>query len=380
VLTRLGLPELGASSEWAASSSFYASATTATFFPRRAAMVSAHRRSSAVRGLCTRIIDCAACTSNQRTRLSPTLVIRPLCCFSPEPISLGTRPRNASTWWAPLNRLGSSSAATRSCRSDRPDTRHAAQSSHPLVVPSQPLSHSIELRDLPVQGEHRRQQRCHFGSQSSGQRELADPDIESLGSTRPPEAFAAKQGSRQADELGPRAHQGFSYRQSRTHVVLLVGDSMRGRYACSRHASANARASRRSVFTRRSRLADIGAKFGSPTTNSCPSPSRQRATHSLSVDAPTRIRALGRLPTNSAELFRSVRIRCSSTSPFRVMTHTLLSRLWTSMPMYSMAGPSLLRPFGRASGTSGVNLTTALGGGQPLHPLSARRAEKNLHS
>jgi hypothetical protein len=47
------------------------------------------------------------------TRLFPTLAIRPLCCFSPELISLGTRPRNASTCWAPLNRLGSSSAATK---------------------------------------------------------------------------------------------------------------------------------------------------------------------------------------------------------------------------------------------------------------------------
>jgi hypothetical protein len=37
--------------------------------------------------------------------------------------------------------------------------------------------------------------------------------------------------------------------------------------------------------------------------------------------------------------------------------------------MYSMAGPSLLRPFDRASGNCGVNLTTALGGGQPLHLL-----------
>src|SRR5215475_12640644 len=50
-------------------------------------------------------------------------------------------------------------------------------------------------------------------------------------------------------------------------------------------------ASRRSVFTLRVRVAYMGAKFGSATTTSWPSPSRHRATHSLSVEASRRMRA-----------------------------------------------------------------------------------------
>jgi hypothetical protein len=43
----------------------------------------------------------------------------------------------------------------------------------------------------------------------------------------------------------------------------------------------------------------IGAKFGSATTTSWPNPSKHRATHSLSVDASSRIRARGRPPSTS---------------------------------------------------------------------------------
>src|SRR5713226_6659479 len=66
-----------------------------------------------------------------------------------------------------------------------------------------------------------------------------------------------------------------------------------GRYAPSLQASASVRASRRSVFTLRLRVAYMAAKFGSATTTSWPSSSRQRATHSLSVDASIRTFARG---------------------------------------------------------------------------------------
>jgi hypothetical protein len=56
-------------------------------------------------------------------------------------------------------------------------------------------------------------------------------------------------------------------------------------------ASASALASRRSVLTFRVRVAYIGAKFGSAATTSWPKVSRHRATHSLSVEASSRIRA-----------------------------------------------------------------------------------------
>src|SRR5215813_9305446 len=49
------------------------------------------------------------------------------------------------------------------------------------------------------------------------------------------------------------------------------------RYAPRRQASANVRASRRSVFTRLLRVAYIGAKFGSATITSWPSSSRHLA-------------------------------------------------------------------------------------------------------
>src|SRR5713101_6232746 len=42
---------------------------------------------------------------------------------------------------------------------------------------------------------------------------------------------------------------------------------------------------------------------------------RQRATHSLSVEASTRIRARGRAPSTAAKRSGSVRIRCSMISP-----------------------------------------------------------------
>ena len=54
---------------------------------------------------------------------------------------------------------------------------------------------------------------------------------------------------------------------------------------------ANARASRRSVFTLRVRVAYMGAKFGSATMTAWPSASRHRATHSLSVEDSRRMRA-----------------------------------------------------------------------------------------
>jgi hypothetical protein len=57
---------------------------------------------------------------------------------------------------------------------------------------------------------------------------------------------------------------------------------------------------------------------GSATITSWPSSSRQRATHSLSVDASISIRALGRAPKTSPRRTRSVTIRSSIRSPLSV--------------------------------------------------------------
>ena len=58
----------------------------------------------------------------------------------------------------------------------------------------------------------------------------------------------------------------------------------------------------------RERVAYMGAKFGSATMTSWPRASRQRATHSLSVEASMRIRARGREPRTAAKRSASVRV------------------------------------------------------------------------
>ena len=96
----------------------------------------------------------------------------------------------------------------------------------------------------------------------------------------------------------------------------------------------------------RVRVAYIGAKFGSATMTSWPRASRHRATHSthsLSVEASITIRARGRDPSTAPKRSGSVRIRCSITSPPSARMKIWLSLLCTSMPIWSMAGLSLLR-------------------------------------
>jgi hypothetical protein len=116
-----------------------------------------------------------------------------------------------------------------------------------------------------------------------------------------------------------------------------------GRYDPLRQASASARASRRSVFTRRVLIPYMGAKFGSATITSCPRSSRQRATHSLSVDASTSTFARGRPPSTAPNRSRVVAIRTSVTSPSGVRMHTWDPFLCTSMPTWLKAGLHSLR-------------------------------------
>src|SRR5262249_34119300 len=141
-----------------------------------------------------------------------------------------------------------------------------------------------------------------------------------------------------------------------------------GRYAPSRQASASVRASRRSVFTRRLRLAYIGAKFGSATITSWPSPSTACATHSLSVDASSSTRAPPCAPSSAANRSRLVRPGASmSPRPPSSTMQTWLSRWWTSIPMYSIAGlPPLV------GGTEVYHWT----GSQPLHPIYLHQVER----
>src|SRR5260370_32024082 len=103
-----------------------ASATTAIILPRRAAIRSAQSLSTSVRGLRNRRIESATCTSKYRRRPLPALVMRPLCCFSPELISLGLSPRYASTLVHPAESLRLVDGRGKRRRRYRPDATCAA--------------------------------------------------------------------------------------------------------------------------------------------------------------------------------------------------------------------------------------------------------------
>ena len=109
----------------------------------------------------------------------------------------------------------------------------------------------------------------------------------------------------------------------------------------------------------------MGTKLGSATMTSWPSCSRQRATHSLSVDASIRIRARGRGPRTAAKRSGSVRMRCSINSPPSARIQIWLSLLWTSMPIWSMAGLPFLRRRPRVA-LVGQDMPPRRAGGQPL--------------
>ena len=69
------------------------------------------------------------------------------------------------------------------------------------------------------------------------------------------------------------------------------------------------------LATLRVRVAYMGVQFGSATTTSWPRASRQRATHSLLVDASITIGSRDWVPSTAAKRSGSVRMRCSITSP-----------------------------------------------------------------
>ena len=85
-------------------------------------------------------------------------------------------------------------------------------------------------------------------------------------------------------------------------------------------------------------MAYIGAKFGSATITSWPRLSRCCATHSLSVEASTRMRA-GVLPANTSSKLALVDLmRRSVSSPPSLRAQIWLEVLCRSMPTKSMAG------------------------------------------
>ena len=156
-------------------------------------------------------------------------------------------------------------------------------------------------------------------------------------------------------------------------MPLRVGEPMRGAVRAEQTGLCSARASRRSVLTFRVRVAYIGAKFGSATTTSWPKASRHRATHSLSVEASTRIRARGRPPSTSANRWGSVRMRHSLNSPAS-REEADLAFLLVQVDANIVHGWPPPRAPVSACLSVGQCMPPRRAGGQPLHPIYPQSA------
>ena len=149
---------------------------------------------------------------------------------------------------------------------------------------------------------------------------------------RHPPAVPAQQAPGQGDVSGARSDQGVAHRQASSHLPLRVGQPMRRAIRAEQTGLLQGPGVSSISLDLPGRVAYIGAKFGSATTTSWPKASRHRATHSLSVEASTRIRARGRPSNTSANRWGSVRMRRSITSPVSVSRQIWLSFLCRSMP------------------------------------------------
>jgi hypothetical protein len=143
----------------------------------------------------------------------------------------------------------------------------------------------------------------------------------------------------------------------------------------STQASASARASRRSVFTFRVRVACMGAKFGSATTTSCPNDSRPARPIHCPARPSITIRARGRPPSTAAKRSGSVRIRRSISSPPRPGDRSGVPVCGRRCPY----DPWLASPHGggdRGFTRVGQRLPPRRAGGQPLHPIYDQSLDK----
>src|SRR5216683_115209 len=231
------------------------------------------------------------------------------------------------------------------CGSDRPDAGRGAQPLHRFVALREMLEAAVDPRELQVD----REQHPPAVARSPTSSARTARALHALGeaacvAARHPEALPLQHGAEQREVPGPRLHQRLAHRKLRSHVPLPVRGAMRWPI-CAQPAGVGQRVCVASVglHPRRLRVAYIAAKFGSATTTSCPSCSRQRATHSLSVDASMRIFVGALAPNTAANRSRCVRMRRSTISPLSVRMQIRLSTLCTSMPICSMAGLHPLR-------------------------------------
>jgi hypothetical protein len=109
----------------------------------------------------------------------------------------------------------------------------------------------VGVRELLVEGTHDSEQRRDDGEQATRQGQVPDALAKALGTPgRHAVTVLAEQGADQRHVARARPHKGVADAQAAPHVA--VGDRRadgRGGKAPSRHASASARASRRSVLT-----------------------------------------------------------------------------------------------------------------------------------
>ena len=145
----------------------------------------------------------------------------------------------------------------------------------PLAVSAVSSFVPVWVRREPVSSPRHLKRREHR-AQAARQRQVLDAMDKVLRRAgRDAVAVLAEQGPDEGDIARARPGNGVSDQQAAPHVPLGVGEPMGGAVAPSRHASAIARASRRSVLTLRERVAYMGAKFGSATMTSWTRASRQ---------------------------------------------------------------------------------------------------------
>src|SRR6266542_2881956 len=114
----------------------------------------------------------------------------------------------------------------------------------------------------------------------------------------------------------------------------------------------------------------MGAKFGSATITSWPRPSRHRATHSLSVEASSTMRARGRSPSTAAKRAAPSGSGAQSTRPGRPGCRSDFPSCAHRCQYGPWLAPFSLRLLA-GDLSVGQSMPPRRVGGQPLHPIYA---------
>ncbi len=204
-----------------------ANATTAIFFPRRAAIPRAHSRSAAVWRSGTLSIETAAWTSRRRTRDGPALVMRPRRWCSPE---LSSRGDQAQIRFDLMSAAEAGHVVQRrhKCRRGHwAHTRDRAQAPHPLIGLGHRLDSLIGVRELLVHLPHYGEERGDLRQQAPGQGQVADAPDEGVGpAAADAPAVLPEPRPDQRDVARPGADQRLADRQPPAHMPLLIGQAM----------------------------------------------------------------------------------------------------------------------------------------------------------